>query len=55
VLVWPFGSIVVLALVAGVWLVVLGVAQIVHAFQIRKDGRAVRQTIDSVSQQLAAR
>jgi uncharacterized membrane protein HdeD (DUF308 family) len=55
VLVWPFGSIVVLALVAGVWLVVLGVVQIVHAFQIRKDGRAVRQTIDSVSQQLAAR
>src|SRR6202049_3066398 len=49
VLVWPFDSIVVLVLVAGVWLVVLGVVQIVQSFQIRKDARTVREAIDSVS------
>jgi uncharacterized membrane protein HdeD (DUF308 family) len=50
VLVWPFDSIVVLVLVAGVWLVVLGVVQIVQSFQIRKDARTVREAIDSVSE-----
>ena len=50
VLVWPFDSIVVLVLVAGVWLVVLGVVQIIQSFQIRKDARTVREAIDSVSE-----
>src|SRR6201991_355862 len=36
VLVWPFDSIVVLTIVSGVSLVVLGLIQIVQAFQIRK-------------------
>ncbi|MFJ4845202.1 MULTISPECIES: HdeD family acid-resistance protein [unclassified Streptomyces] len=31
----PFGSLAALTLVSGVWLVVLGVAEIVHAFHIR--------------------
>ncbi len=55
VLVWPFDSIVVLVLVAGVWLVVLGVVQIIHSFQIRKDARTVREAIDSVSERFTAR
>ena len=36
VLVWPFNSIAVLVLVTGVWLVVMGMVQIVQAFQIRR-------------------
>jgi uncharacterized membrane protein HdeD (DUF308 family) len=55
VLVWPFDSIVVLALVTGVWLVVMGVVQSVQAFQIRKDAKTVREAVDSVSEQLAPR
>ena len=55
VLIWPFDSIVVLVLVAGVWLVVLGVVQIVQSFQIRKDARTVREAIDSVSELFTAR
>jgi uncharacterized membrane protein HdeD (DUF308 family) len=55
VLVWPFDSIVVLVLVTGVWLVVLGVVQIIQSFQIRKDARTVREAIDSVSERLTAR
>jgi uncharacterized membrane protein HdeD (DUF308 family) len=54
VLVWPFDSIVILVLVTGVWLVVLGVVQIVQSFQIRKDARTVREAIDSVSERFTA-
>jgi uncharacterized membrane protein HdeD (DUF308 family) len=53
VLVWPFDSIVVLAVVTGVWLVVIGVVQIVQAFQIRKDAKTVREAVDSVSERFA--
>ena len=55
VLVWPFDSIVVLALVTGVWLVVMGVVQVFQAFQIRKDAKTVREAVDSVSDRLTAR
>jgi uncharacterized membrane protein HdeD (DUF308 family) len=55
VLVWPFDSIVVLVLVAGVWLVILGVVQIVRSFQIRKDAKTIRDAIDSVSERFTAR
>jgi uncharacterized membrane protein HdeD (DUF308 family) len=54
VLAWPFDSIVVLDIVSGVWLVLIGVTQIVQAFQIRKDAKTVRQTLDAVSDPLAA-
>ena len=54
VLVWPFDSIVILVLVTGVWLVVLGVVQIIQSFQIRKDARTVREAIDSVSERFTA-
>jgi uncharacterized membrane protein HdeD (DUF308 family) len=52
VLVWPFDSIAVLTLVTGVWLVVMGVVQVVQAFQIRKDAKTVREAVDSVSDRL---
>jgi uncharacterized membrane protein HdeD (DUF308 family) len=39
VLAWPFDSILVLTMVAGVWLVVLGIMQIVRSFQIRREIR----------------
>jgi uncharacterized membrane protein HdeD (DUF308 family) len=55
VLVWPFDSIVVLVLVAGVWFVVLGVVQIIQSFQIRKDAKTIRQAVDSVSQRSSVR
>jgi uncharacterized membrane protein HdeD (DUF308 family) len=41
-------------LVTGVWLVVLGVVQIIQSFQIRKDARTVREAIDSVSERFTA-
>jgi uncharacterized membrane protein HdeD (DUF308 family) len=54
VLVWPFDSILVLTIVSGVSLVVLGVIQIVQAFQIRKDTKAARETFETLSEQVAA-
>jgi uncharacterized membrane protein HdeD (DUF308 family) len=55
VLVWPFDSIAVLVLVTGVWLVVMGVVQVVQAFQIRSDAKTVREAVDSVSERLTSR
>jgi uncharacterized membrane protein HdeD (DUF308 family) len=54
VLACPFDSIVMLDIVSGVWLVLIGVMQIVQAFQIRKDVKAARQTLDAVSEPVAA-
>jgi uncharacterized membrane protein HdeD (DUF308 family) len=54
VLVWPLDSIVVLTLVSGVSLVILGVIQIVQAFQIRKDTKTVRDTVQALPEQVPA-
>ena len=48
VLAWPFDSIVVLAVVTGVWLIILGVTQVVAAFGTRRDVRAVEQRVSQV-------
>lgn len=53
-LVWPFDSILVLTVVSGVSLVVLGVIQIVQAFQIRKDNKAAVETFEPLSGRVAA-
>ncbi|MGZ4511081.1 MAG: HdeD family acid-resistance protein [Mycobacterium sp.] len=37
VLAWPFDSIAVLVIVAGIWLVIIGVTEIVSAFAMRND------------------
>jgi uncharacterized membrane protein HdeD (DUF308 family) len=55
VLFWPFASIGVLAVVTGVWLLILGVVQIVQSFQILKDARETRDAVDVLSQHLAMR
>ena len=54
VLSWPFDSIDVLTIVTGVWLVISGVVKVVQSFQIRRDEKAARHTVDSVSQRMAA-
>jgi hypothetical protein len=38
-----------------VWLVVIGVVQVVQGFQIRKDAKTVREAVDSVSDRLTPR
>ena len=43
VMVWPGISLLTLAVVLGVWLLVLGIMEIVFAFQLRSAGRAVGQ------------
>lgn len=53
-LVWPFDSIVVLTIVSGVSLAVLGLIQIVQAFQIRRDVKATRETFGALSESVAA-
>ena len=44
VVVWPFRSITVLAVVAGIWLVIIGVSQIIWSLWARK---AMRATLPS--------
>lgn len=53
-LVWPFDSIAVLTLAAGIWLVIIGITQIVQAFQTRKHANTAHQTV-SAAPHLAAR
>jgi uncharacterized membrane protein HdeD (DUF308 family) len=48
VLAYPFDSIVTLALVAGIWLIILGVVEIVSAFGIRKAGNTAEGVVDNV-------
>ena len=48
VLAWPFDSIAILTLVVGVWLVIIGVFEIVAALVMRRDAstlKDLRQTI----------
>ena len=42
VLAWPFDSIVILALVVGIWLIVIGVVETVSALQMRKDVKTIK-------------
>jgi len=46
VLGWPFSSIVVLALVTGIWLVISGIARIISAFRTRKAGEAIKEGVE---------
>ena len=52
VLAWPFDSIVILAFTAGVWLIVLGVFEIVAAFGIRKDAKKVEDFREGVRDEM---
>jgi uncharacterized membrane protein HdeD (DUF308 family) len=48
VLVWPWDSIYVLTLYTGIWLVVMGIVQIVQGFVMRKDSKTLREVGDVV-------
>jgi uncharacterized membrane protein HdeD (DUF308 family) len=54
VIAWPISSIVVLAIVAGAWLVVIGITQIVWALKARKAGAKVEHVVDSLRPSVAA-
>jgi uncharacterized membrane protein HdeD (DUF308 family) len=55
VLVWPFDSIAVLTLAAGIWLIVIGITQMVQAFQTRKAANAAHQALDGAARHMATR
>jgi uncharacterized membrane protein HdeD (DUF308 family) len=46
---WPFDSIVTLAIVAGAWLVVIGICQIIWAFQARRTVENTAQGIERLA------
>jgi uncharacterized membrane protein HdeD (DUF308 family) len=50
VLAWPFDSIMVLALVTGIWLVVVGIAEICASLDTRKATKQVEHGIKKVTQ-----
>lgn len=50
VIAWPFESIVTLTLVVGIWLIVIGVMEIISAFRIRRASK----TIDEIRNPSAA-
>jgi uncharacterized membrane protein HdeD (DUF308 family) len=54
VLAWPFDSIIMLTLASGASLMILGLVQVVQAFQIRSDTKTARQTSDALYDWLAA-
>jgi uncharacterized membrane protein HdeD (DUF308 family) len=51
-LVWPFESIAVLTLATGIWLIIIGITQVIQAFQTRKAANTARQAVDEVSDRL---
>jgi uncharacterized membrane protein HdeD (DUF308 family) len=55
VLVWPFDSIAMLTLAAGICLVIIGITKVIQAFQARKAANTARQTLDEMSEHLATR
>jgi uncharacterized membrane protein HdeD (DUF308 family) len=48
VLAWPWDSIVMLTLFTGIWLVVMGIVQIVQGFVMRNDSKTLREVGDVV-------
>jgi uncharacterized membrane protein HdeD (DUF308 family) len=46
---WPFGSIVTLAVVAGAWLVVIGITQIIWAFRARRAVQNVEHSVQRLT------
>jgi uncharacterized membrane protein HdeD (DUF308 family) len=49
VIAWPFDSIVMLAIVAGVWLVVIGICAIVWALQARREINTTERKIERLT------
>jgi uncharacterized membrane protein HdeD (DUF308 family) len=55
VLTWPFDSIAMLTLAAGIWLVIIGISQIVQAFQTRNAASTAHRLLDGSAENLAAK
>ena len=49
VLLWPFDSIRMLALVVGIWLVLIGLSQVVSAFRARSVGQHIERGVGRVT------
>ncbi|HUO41288.1 MAG TPA: HdeD family acid-resistance protein [Mycobacterium sp.] len=49
VLLWPFDSIRMLALVVGIWLVLIGLSQVVSAFRARSVGQHIEHGVQRVT------
>ena len=45
VLAYPFDSLVTLTLVVGIWLIIIGVFEIIAGLQLRHTGHEVRKTV----------
>ena len=45
VLAWPFDSIVIMALVVGIWLIIIGVMEIVAGFSMRREAKKAEKAI----------
>lgn len=46
VLAYPFSSLATLVLVVGIWLIIIGVFEVIAAFSIRKEGQNVRTVVN---------
>jgi uncharacterized membrane protein HdeD (DUF308 family) len=55
VLVWPLHWIAVLTLAAGIWLIIIGITQIIQAMQTRNAANTARQTIDKAARHATTR
>ena len=51
-LVWPFESIAVLTLATGIWLIIIGITQVIQAFQTRKAANTAHEALDEVSDRI---
>ena len=54
VLAYPFDSIVTLALVVGIWLIILGVMEVISAFGMRSDVKKVENITDTTDRRAFA-
>ena len=54
VLAYPYDSIVTLALVVGIWLIVIGVMEVISGFGMRSDAKKVQNVIGAVGDRQSA-
>ena len=51
---YPIGSLVVLAQVAGVWLIILGVSELISGVGIHRDAKKVEEAARNIAARVAA-
>jgi uncharacterized membrane protein HdeD (DUF308 family) len=47
VLAYPFDSIITLTLVVGIWLIIIGVFEIISSFRLRSDGKKLKEAVSA--------